>query len=386
MNRLLWISLIILVVGSASLGCREATQPPPSEAGTPLAKVAAPASKAAWELQWDTTVAEARKEGKLLFLGSIGGAFKDIGLDRYLHEKFGITMDIMAGGASELIPKMESERRAGLYLEDVFLLSPGTMVNSLKPAGLTQSLDQILFLPEVLDPRAWYKGELPWVDKEHHQLNLLAMPIGGVAINTELVKPEEIKSYRDLLSPKWKGKMVLVDPTQSGGGLVWFTAMAEGIMDLNYLRELARQEPVISRNDRLMVEWVARGRYPVLLGIRTDLVAEMQRAGAPIQFMSLADGAYVSTSSGGLTVLKNPSHPNASKLFANWILTKEGGTWVSKAFGGQSTRVDVPTDAVDPKQLRQPGVKYIDGSTEQFALKQWELMKVAQEIFSSSLK
>ncbi|MBI4330136.1 MAG: extracellular solute-binding protein [Chloroflexi bacterium] len=387
MNRLLSVWIIVLLAGLLSGSCKQAAPPAPAEElKAPAAKATGSVSRAAWEQEWESVLAGARKEGALSFMGSVGGPFRDVGAEKHLKEKYGLTMDIIAGGASELIPKLVAERRAGILRGDVFILSTASMANGLKPSGLTESLDRIIFLPEALDPKAWYKGDVPWVDKDHNQIALLGLPMAPVVVNTEVVKPGEIKSYRDILNPKWKGRIALMDPTQSGAGTMWFQAMAEGIMDLNYLREFARQEPTITRTDRLMGEWVSRGRYPISVGLGNKIVEEFKRVGSPIESVIPAEGTYVYTSSGAIVMLKNPEHPNAAKLFVNWILTKEGITWLSRAYGGQSSRVDVPTDFLDQKQLRQPGVKYLNLDSEELAMKGPEYYKLAAEVFAGSLK
>ncbi|MBI4332256.1 MAG: extracellular solute-binding protein [Chloroflexi bacterium] len=387
MSRLTWVSIILLLAGLLLVGCKQTDSlSSASEVKTPAAKASVGVSMPAWEEEWDRTVAGAKKEGKLVILGSATAALRDVGMDKFFDQKFGLSSEYTGGSASEIIPKLLAERRAGLYLSDIFMISLTTGLSTLKPSGATQPLDKALFLPEVLNPKAWYQGELPWADKDHHQLPMLAMPVASIVVNTEMVKPEEIGSYRDLLNPKWKGQIALMDPTQAGGGASWFSAMAEGIMDVNFLREFGKQEPVISRNDRLMAEWVARGKYPIMVGLKTDLVAEFRRAGAPLDLVVPKEGTYVAASSGGLALLKDAPHPNAAKLFLNWVLTKEGATFVARAFGGQSARVDVPTDFIDPKQVRQPGGKYLDANNEEFALKKVEHFKLAGEIFAGSLK
>ncbi|MBI4332254.1 MAG: extracellular solute-binding protein [Chloroflexi bacterium] len=381
MSRLLSGVVLVILAGLLFSGCGPSVSPAPAEeARAPAGKAPAVVSRSAPEQRWDDLVAGARKEAKLSFMGSVGGPFRELGVDKFLSDKFGITMEIMAGGASELIPKLAAQRRAGLHVGDAFMLSTSSMLNGLKPNDITDSLEQIIFLPEVLDSKAWYQGGLPWVDKDRHQVTLLAMPVAPLVINTDLVKPGEMKSYRDLLNPKWKGRIGMMDPTQSGSANIWFTAMAEGLMDVSYLREFGRQEPVLSRNDRLMGESIAKGKYAVMVGLGTKIVAEFKRLGSPIEAVIPAEGTYVATDSAGITMLKNPEHPNAAKLFVNWVLTKEGITWVAKAYGGQSARVDVPTDFLDPDKLRQPGVKYLDANTEEFALKQPGYYKLAAEI------
>lgn len=158
MGRLLWLSVLLLLVGSMFGGCQQSVPSAAEATGAPAAKATAGVTKAAWEQQWDNVQAGARKEGQLSFMGSVGGPFRNLGVDKYLTQKFGLTMDIVAGGASELIPKLTAQRRAGITVGDVFMLSTSSMLNGLKPNDLTESLDQIVFLPEVLDPKAWYQG------------------------------------------------------------------------------------------------------------------------------------------------------------------------------------------------------------------------------------
>ncbi|MBI4332250.1 MAG: extracellular solute-binding protein [Chloroflexi bacterium] len=379
--------VIVLLLGLVSIGCVQTPPLAPADEGkTTASKATTTSSRPAWEQRWNDLAAAARKEGQLAIFGSVSGALRNIGLDKHLDQKFGLGVEFVGGKASEILPKLLATYRAGLYVGDIFILSPTTGMNQLKPAGVTEPLDQVIFLPEALDPKAYYKGELPWVDKDHHQLAMLAMPVAPIVINTDMVKPDEIKSYRDLLNPKWKGKIVMVDPTGAGAGNDWFSAMAEGIMDLNYLREFARQETVINRDSRLMAEWIARGRYPIIVGLKRDEVAEFQRVGAPIQMITPQEGTYVGTDSGGLVLLKNAAHPNASKLFVNWVMTREGQEFISRAYGGQSARVDVPTDFIDAKQVRQPGMNYLNTTTEEYALKLPGYYKVAAEMFASSLK
>lgn len=72
-------------------------------------------------------------------------------------------------------------------------------------------------------------------------------------------------------------------------------------------------------------------------------------------------------------------HPNAAKLFVNWLLTREGQTIYSKTYGAQSARVDVPTDYLNPWSFRESGVKYVDVMDEEFDTKADEYLKLAKE-------
>lgn len=70
-----------------------------------------------------------------------------------------------------------------------------------------------------------------------------------------------------------------------------------------------------------------------------------------------------------LTLLNKPLHPNAAKVFLNWIFTKEAGELWSRAANAQSSRVDVSTEFIRPDQVRKPGVKYFDSDNDEFMVK-----------------
>jgi len=76
------------------------------------------------------------------------------------------------------------------------------------------------------------------------------------------------------------------------------------------------------------------------------------KAGLPIKALPvLKEGTYGTGGSGNLAILKNPAHPNATKVFVNWLLSREGQEVTSKALGQATRRLDV-----DTKWLRETGV------------------------------
>ena len=93
------------------------------------------------------------------------------------------------------------------------------------------------------------------------------------------------------------------------------------------------------------------------------------------------EGTYLSGSTGDVGIINRAPHPNAARLFANWLLTKEGQTLWSKAELVQSARLDVPTDFLPVEKIRDPKVKYLWADSEEFLLQQPEQGKIAREIF-----
>lgn len=371
--------LLSCAPGSAPLAV-QSPEPPSSEKP-------AIASKDTWQVEWDRNLAAARKEGKLIVYSTAPGVLRsDIG--PAFKSKFGITVEDVAGRGAEMATRLLAERRAGLYIGDVYIGGSGTMVRQLKPAGALDPLEPVLILPEVMDPKAWFGEKLMWVDSpKNTTLSFLAYPNHSFAINTGIIKPEEIKSYRDLLNSKWKGKIVMNDPTTAGSGSMSFRVLGFNILDLEFFRELARLEPVITKDQRLQVEWLAQGKYAIAYGPQTAVVADFQRAGASIAHVTPSEGTYLSAGSGNVSLINRAPHPGAARIFINWMLSREGTALFSRAFGSHGARTDISTEGIDPVMLRKPGVKYwIGAHTEEFQLKEPEMMVYAKEIFGPLLK
>ena len=173
----------------------------------------------------------------------------------------------------------------------------------------------------------------------------------------------------------------MFDPTMTGAGGKLFSVTATQIMGMDFWRDLARQEPVFYRDHRLMVEGVARGKYYIGLAAKPDEVALFKDAGAPLTHRTPVEGIGLTTGSGGLALPAKAPHPNASRIFINWLLSKDGAKVFSEAFDAQSARMDVPTDFLSADKIRQPGVKYFYAESEEFLKLEPDLAKEARQIF-----
>ena len=151
-----------------------------------------------------------------------------------------------------------------------------------------------------------------------------------VAFNTKLVNPAEIKSYWDLLNPKWKGKIVAYDPTQGGSGdATRFFYHHKSLGPEFIKRILSETDIVISSDTRQMGDWLAGGKYAIsIFGpvSRMDLDL-MQTQGLPVDWFKpdhLKEGTYITAGSGGVALINKAPHPNAAKVGFNWLLSREG--------------------------------------------------------------
>lgn len=332
--------------------------------------------------EWERLLLEAKKEGRIA-LHSVANGELRVALIKAAKEKFGLELDMVSGRAAELTPRLFNERKAGIYAVDVYIGGGGTLINDLKPAGVFEPITPQLFLAEALDPKAWWGGELIYLDKDKQVIAMVANPSPPIAINTNLVGKDEIKSYLDLLNPKWKGKMILNDPTTPGIAQFWFGVASSRIMNVDYMQKLAQTNLTVTRDQRLQVEWLTQGKYPIAIAAQQSTVGQFKKDGAPLELLTPKEGTHVTSSSGNIAILNKAPHPNAAKLFINWLLTREGQTVFSQAVGFQSARLDVPTSHLEKDGIRQDGVKYFSSIDEDFLRTLPEHARIARGIFGN---
>lgn len=339
--------------------------------------------------EWDALVAAAKREQRLSIYTSQRPEAREA-ITRAMREKFGIEVDFIAGRASEVVNKLKAERQAGLYLADVGLMGPTTFTNELVPLNALIPLDPVLILPDVKDPSKWLDGRLPYLDKGHMAFRVVLTALPFYSRNTDLVKPEEINYSTDLLNPKWKGKIAMNDPSISGNAADWFafTLMETMGMEkgLQFMQGLAKQEPQVTRDERLLAEWIAKGKYAIGTGSSPSAPAQFIKMQAPIAFIETKEPKSMSSGSGLLEMFKDGPHPNASKLFVNWILSKEGSAIYAPASEYPSARVDVPKDSFLSALVPKAGDVDPVEKYERYEERKGELRKVSAEIFGHLLK
>src|SRR5437016_7990773 len=171
-----------------------------------------------WKQTWDETLAAAKKEGKVTVSGPPSQDLRQA-LPAAFKERFGITLEYLGGRSSETAIKLRAERQAGVNTVDVMIAGIQTMATILHREKMIDPVRPALVLPEVLDASKWKKSELWFSDPEdRYVLRLSSTITTAFYINTGGVRPGELRSARDLLNPRWKGKISLQDPTVPGSG------------------------------------------------------------------------------------------------------------------------------------------------------------------------
>src|SRR5262245_35171143 len=300
-----------------------------------------------WAQEWEKVLEAAKSEGKVAVIGPTGADRRDAMVQPF-QKKYGITVEFFSERGPGIGPRLSAERGAGLYAWDVVVTGTTTALNSLMPAGMLDPLEPALILPEVKDPKRWRGGEHEYIDPGRRLFVMSQSLFATLFVNPTVVKPSEIKSYKDLLQPRWKGKLVADDPTRAGPGLATFTFFyLHPDLGPNYIRALVKQDIVMMRDYTQELDAIVKGKYLMLIGVSEPTADEWIRKGIPVDIVDqrqLKEGTGSSTTSSGLGLFNRAPHPNAARVYINWLLSKEGQTGFVQASGYISSRLDVPTD------------------------------------------
>lgn len=311
-------------------------------------------------------ISAAKAEGSLVIDGPPNADARQ-GLISGFQREYGIPVSYVASGSSSSSARIRAERAAGKYVLDVFLSGADAACLTFLPSGWLDRIEPILAAPDVVDKRKWKDGHLWWEDDAHTILRVLNTVAPGLAINTKLVGRGEVTSWKSLLDPKWQGKIIAKDPLTYGAGSQ-MNSYFYLTFGPDYVKKLyLEQKPVLSRNARQSMQWLAEGSYPILLGPDTAEMINFKKLGYQIEAVLPSDGPSMLNAGWGLVCLMNKApHPNAAKLFVNWFAGHAGQESFANATQSVSLRDDVKYDNLPSYLFPQRGTKYMDTSDWKF--------------------
>jgi iron(III) transport system substrate-binding protein len=360
----------LLLALALLVGCA----PPPSPAGPSAAQPgAAPPSAAsgsptaAWDGEWSALVEAARREGKVVLKGPPDQKVRT-DVPRAFRDRYGVEVEYVGGPSGEAVTQLEKERAAGIYTTDVILAGSDSMYTGIYRLKMLDPLPPALIHPDARDASKWPGNKLWFMDPEGQYILRLSNELSVMGqINTAYFRPEEFTSWSVLLRPDLRGKMASFDPRGSGSGIATaaylYVTLGEEFVKQLYIE----QRPIFSREQRQLADWVARGIYPIIIGGSAATehdIEEFRQGGIHVVPLSRPPEAPGGLSAGfGLMGLMNGApHPNAAKLLANWLASREGMEVWSKARDLVPVRNDIDKAAWEPRGVvPDPDLdKYID--------------------------
>ena len=252
-------------------------------------------------------VARAKKEGAVTLYTSM--QLVDSGpLTQAFEKKYGIKANLWRASGEKVAQRVLTEARGGRFEADVVETDGAQM--------------EILHREQQLGPLpvASLKDIPPQIVPPHRDYAPTRLTLYVMSYNTKLVAPNEVpKTYADLLQPRWTGKLAL-----ENDDVAWFASVVKAMGEsqgLGYYRRLAGQRPSMRKGHTLMAEMVAAGEIEIAIDTHVQGIARLKEKGAPIDWKPLQP-AFGQPSSVG--VAARAPHPEAARLLADFILSREG--------------------------------------------------------------
>ncbi|MBM4261397.1 MAG: extracellular solute-binding protein [Deltaproteobacteria bacterium] len=343
-------------------------------------------AKPAWQVEWEKILEAAKKEGQLSIYIS---GYEEI-LPEFQKEYPEIKVNPITGRGSQIGQRLIAERRAEKFLADIVSSGGVTTYQQLFPARVFDPIKPALLLPEINDVSKWYLGKHHYADPENQYIfsYVASATYGSVSYNTKLVNGKDFKSYWDLLNPKWKGKIISRDIRVSGpgsGNARLFYHLPD--VGPSFIKKLyGEMDVTLFRDYRQGTDWLAVGKASICFFCEVDV---SKQQGLPVDSFGpgvFKEGAGLVQQFGTLGLVNRAPHPNAAKVYINWLLSRKGQMALQKSMNGtenpaDSLRIDIPKDDVHPLSRRVEGVKYLDTSKPE-----WQDMKPILEVMNEALK
>ena len=333
----------------------------------PVAHLGTGQDRPNWKAEWEATLKAAEREGRVVIYGPTGRGQQMLYTDVFQKAFPKIRVNYTPGRISEIISRIMAEQRAGIRQVDLVLGGTDLLLGALKEKGLLQPIRPLLILPELLDTAAWFKGKLWFADfEDKYVLMWRAVPYVSACVNSNVIKPNELKSYWDFLDPKWKGKIVSQDLRIGSARNQMYGVYIRQDLGPKYLKRLfGEMDIMVSRSLPQISDWVASGKFAIALG-GVDCEA-MTAKGLPVAPIFLEGLAAVGAGSDPAALLASAPNTSAAKVFLNWILTREGQMAFQKLTKENSFRVDIPKEGiVEPAFVLDPKRDYIFTGLEEY--------------------
>jgi iron(III) transport system substrate-binding protein len=272
----------------------------------------------------------ARKEGQLVFYSGIPIPDAQAILSA-LEKKYPfIKTTFYRATGPALVSRIQTEQRAGTHAWDV-MNSTG-----FEPYAL---LEQGYFAKyESAERKQFPEGHK---DNDGMWATMYTTPM-IVSYNTKLASPADLpKDYSDLLSPKWKGRLGMDSSDfewYANLRKVWGAEKAQKFLD-----GLKKQDVRLVQGRALLTGLLSGGEIAILVNNFLQNVIEAKRKGSPVEFLSLDP---VISAAGLVGINRLAPHPNAAKLFVDFVLSREGQELIVKT-DRSSVRKDVAGNPLD---------------------------------------
>jgi len=329
-----------------------------------------PASAQGWDAARAQLVAEAEKEGSLIVYSQPNLAAREFVQKEWTKAFPKIAISLSVLGTPQLVVRVKTERAADRYLWDVGF-SGYNAGYALYPDGIVVPVMPEILDPDVKRPEVWGGWDRAFVDKPAKYVFSMSRFIKGVYYDARNISPDKAKrdGIRLLTDPEYKGKLIWHDPSIPGSGDMYPFFIRRRLGDEGLKKVIVDQAIVYAAQQQMVVEALVRGTAWIGMGPAvTGLLGQYRNAGVPLDVRGMGNSPELNDMSIGgscLFVFDRRPHPAATRLFVNWILSKDVQYGLAKAQEQNSRRLDVPSVA-SPDETAVPGADYLENQREEY--------------------
>ena len=267
--------------------------------------------------------------------------------------------------------RLQQEHISGQNVGDVLRTGNTSMLALIKDGILTE------FVPADVEgiPDAAYGPENAMVNDSQR--------LSGIAYNSANISEDEApQSWDDLVDPRFKGRIVMPDPTSPGAGLSILQSLLDtGAVDEQWLEDLNANEPAFIQGVQPAIEALKTGEYDIMFGGLDQITGPALEEGTDLKYVFPVEGATPLTKhySG---VITNAPHPNAARLLVSWLVSEEGQTCLATEENEFPVREGIePPSGIPPLDELDNVAEQKPASYDELE-KQTELLAQFKEIFA----
>jgi iron(III) transport system substrate-binding protein len=312
-------------------------------------------------------VQAARKEGKVVWHTSLAIP-SSTAISHYFQNKYkGIEVEVHRNGSQRVLQRFMQEAAAGLKNADIVHTSDAGHFELLKDKGML-----LKFTPQAVS--AFPDG---FKDKAGFYYGMRAT-LSVMAHNPKIVAEKDApQTWKDLLNPKWSGKMVTAHPGYSGIIMTHVLTLVN-VYGWDYFRDLAKNKLHIAQSANDPAGVVASGERPVGVNGAEYFYYKTLKQGNPIKIIYPKEGVPLVVSP--VAIAKDAPHPNAAKLFTEFIFSKESQQLLADKEGLYTGHPEVTYPADKPK-LKD--LKLLPADADELEKRNPEIKKRFTEFFGA---
>jgi iron(III) transport system substrate-binding protein len=300
------------------------------------------------DVDMDSIIAAAKKEGALTWYTSLAPTDSAQVIKRF-EDQYGIKVTVWRSGDDNVLQRIVTEANGKNYKADVAQIQTDNM----------EALSREKLLLPVNSPS--FNDLIPGAVPKHHEWAMAQITAFVLAYNTNLVKKQDLpRSFKDLLDPKWKGKLGI--EATDASWLQMVAAQYGGDAGIKMFRQLkGKNELSVRTGHSLLANLVSAGEVPLALNVYQYKAIQLKRSGAPIDWFML-EPTLAFTSAVG--IFRHAAHPNAARLFYEFML--KDGQEVMAAID------DIPSNTKVASPLKGEKITFIDPNTSLDNRAKWE--------------